>query len=520
MTRDLIIGLDAGTSVLKSVAFTLDGAQVGLASRPNSYTRSGRGCVEQDMLRTWEDARQTLCDLAAIVPNLANRVLALAVTGQGDGCWLIDADGEPVGDGLIWLDSRAAEMAAIFVAGPDHAAHYATTGTGLNACQQSIQLAWLQQHQPERLARAASALHCKDWLYFKLTGIRAVDPSECVFTYGDFRSRSYAPDVSERLGIARHANLLPEIVDGAQTYHGLTSVAAAATGLPSGLPVVLGYVDVVCSAIGGGLYDASGEIGCSILGSTGMHMRMSRSADAVALNPACSGYTMALPGPDLYAQIQSNMAATVNIDWALEMTRQACAMAGFDANRQALLASVEAHVTAAPPGSALYHPYILQAGERGPFMNADARAQFTGLSTSTTFAGLFRAVYEGLGFAARDCYSVMGQIPDEIRVTGGAARSSILLQIFADILGASVRRVMREETGAAGAAMIAAMSLGHYSSLAACADCWVTPTLGALTAPDAGGRVLYDDLFPIYRGVREAMPPVWAALAGAREAYQ
>ena len=116
MTRDLIIGLDAGTSVIKSVAFTLDGTQVGMVSRPNSYTCFGRGCVEQDMPRTWEDARQTLCDLSAVVPDLAERVAALAVTGQGDGCWLIDAEGEPIGDGLIWLDSRAAEMAAIFVA--------------------------------------------------------------------------------------------------------------------------------------------------------------------------------------------------------------------------------------------------------------------------------------------------------------------------------------------------------------------------------------------------------------------
>ena len=518
MMRDLIIGIDAGTSVLKSVAFTLDGTQVGLASRPNSYTRFGRGRVEQDMLRTWEDARQTLCDLAVIVPDLANRVMGLAVTGQGDGCWLIDADGEPVGDGLIWLDSRAAEMAATFVAGPDHAAHYATTGTGLNACQQSIQLAWLQQHQPERLERATCALHCKDWLYFKLTGVRAVDPSEAVFTYGDFRSRSYAADVSERLGIARQVRLLPDIVDGAQTHHGLSAAAATATGLPRGLPVVLGYVDVVCSAIGGGLYDRNGEVGCSILGSTGMHMRMSRGADTVALNPDCSGYTMALPGPDLYAQIQSNMAATVNIDWAVEMIRQACAMAGVDTHRQALLAGVESHVAAATPGDALYHPYILQAGERGPFMNADARAQFAGLSTSTTFAGLFRGIYEGLGFAARDCYSVMGQIPDEIRVTGGAARSATLLQILADILGASVRRVMREETGAAGAAMIAAISLGRYSSLATCANTWVTPTLGALTGPDPERRAFYNKLFPIYRSVREAMPPVWAALAQAREA--
>ena len=296
MTGDLIIGIDAGTSVLKSVAFTLDGAQLGVASRPNSYNRSGHGFVEQDMLQTWHDTKQTLCDLAAIVPGLASRAVGIAVTGQGDGCWLVDGDGEPIGDALIWLDSRAAEMAAAFVAGPDHAAHYSTTGTGLNACQQSIQLAWLQQHQPERLVSAANALHCKDWLYFKLTGKRAVDPAEGIFTYGDFRTASYAPAIGERLGIARHAHLLPDIVDGARMHHAMTSAAAADTGLPSGLPVVLGYVDVVCSAIGGGLFDPSGTVGCSIIGSTGMHMRMADGADAVSLNPACSGYTMALPG--------------------------------------------------------------------------------------------------------------------------------------------------------------------------------------------------------------------------------
>ncbi len=55
------------------------------------------------------------------------------------------------------------------------------------------------------------------------------------------------------------------------------------------------------------------------------------------------------------------MAGTVNIDWAIEIARQACAMAGVDANRQALLAGVDAHVAAATPASALYHPYILRS---------------------------------------------------------------------------------------------------------------------------------------------------------------
>ena len=65
--------------------------------------------------------------------------------------------------------------------------------------------------------------------------------------------------------------------------------------------------------------------------------------------------------------------------------------------------------------------------------------------------------------------------------------------------------------------MIAAISLGLHSSLTACADAWVTPTLGALTPPDPALSRFYSALFPIYRSIREAMPPAWAALAQARE---
>ncbi len=91
MTRDsLIVGLDAGTSVTKVVAFDLDGREVATVGRPNAYRELPGGAVEQDMARTWEDAAAVLRDLAGAVPDLPRRTLALAVTGQGDGTWLID----------------------------------------------------------------------------------------------------------------------------------------------------------------------------------------------------------------------------------------------------------------------------------------------------------------------------------------------------------------------------------------------------------------------------------------------
>jgi erythritol kinase len=515
---DILIAIDAGTSVIKAVAFTLAGDPIAVASRPNFYETPGPGQVEQDMHRTWADCVATLRELIGGVPDIARRAAGLAVTGQGDGTWLIDDTGEPVGGGLLWLDSRAASICAAYMKTPAYGEHYAKTGSGLNACMASGQLAWMKRHQPQRVKRAATAFHCKDWLYFKFTGERVTDPAEGNFTFGNFRTREYEPSILSAMDIRDCERLLPPIVDGASTWHELNAESAATTGLPQGLPVVLGYLDVVCAGLGSGLYEPAGGVGVSIFGSTGMHMRFVASPDDVRLNESRSGYTMCLPIPGASASMQSNMAATLNIDWLLEIAREAAALAGAETSRTALLQGMDSRVLEAVPGSAIYHPYIFEAGERGPFLDPNARAQFSGLSTRTSFAGLMRAVYEGLAFAARDCFLASGAPPREVRLGGGAARSKAIRKILASTLGASVRAVKREETGAAGAAMTAAVCLGVYPDMARCVDAWVTPSLGEATEPDAGLAKLYAQLFPVYADIRARMPPVWEALTEIRRA--
>lgn len=105
---------------------------------------------------------------------------------------------------------------------------------------------WLKQHRPKILNATATTLHCKDWLYYQLTGDLATDPSEGVFTFGNFRTRQYDNEVLGILGLSEQRNLLPEIVDGTKHSGTLDKEAAVACGLLAGTPVVLGYVDVVC----------------------------------------------------------------------------------------------------------------------------------------------------------------------------------------------------------------------------------------------------------------------------------
>ncbi len=513
--RDILIGIDAGTSVIKSVAFTLDGTQIAMAATPNRYVTGADGAAYQSHDDTWSDCAKTLRDLADKVPDLAQRTAAVSVTGQGDGTWLVGADNRPVSDAWLWLDARSAETARQLRAA-DSPDRFRSTGTGLNACQMGVQLAHMQATTPQLLDQAEVALHCKDWLYLNLTGVRATDPSEANFTFGNYTTRTYNDAVIDHLGLTAKRHLLPDIVDGTQTTHALSPQAADQTGLLAGTPVALAYVDVVCTGMGAGIYTKGQETGCTIIGSTGMHMRAT-TAEQVTIADAPAGYTMVLPIPGTVAQIQSNMASTLNIDWLLAMGADLVTQMGGTATHADMVARIDDWLNESSPASILYHPYISEAGERGPFVDTNARAGFTGLASPHRFPDLLRAVIEGLGYAARDCYDAMGPIPSEVRLTGGAARSPGVRAILSAALGTHLRTAKREEAGAAGAAMIAAQAIGAYPDMDSCIDDWVRPRLSTAEPPDAKLSALYQSTFPAYRTLRKSAAPVWATLAAVQE---
>jgi erythritol kinase len=521
MGRDLIIGIDAGTSVIKAVAFDLEGRQLAVASTPNTVTFGEHGAAEQDMDRTWADTAATLRALALELPGLAARTAALAATAQGDGTWLVDAAGQPVGPAMLWLDGRAAGEVAALRTSPAAAPIAQRTGTALNPSMQSGQLLWLRHHQPERLARAATAMHGKDWLYFKATGERVTCQAEGTFTFGNYRSGAYDDEVLSLLGLPELRRLLPAVVVPGAAHAPLSRQAALATGLREGTPVVLPPMDVPATLLGGGgvAYGPQGllHVGCSVLGSTGMHGWAVEGCDLIRPN-AEAGYTMMMPLPDVRARLMSHMAATLNIDWLLALLAQAGELAGATPPpRAALLERLNHAVLAAAPGQALYHPYVAENGERGPFVDPAARAQLSGFGASLGLPGLARAVFEGIAFASRDCYAALGPLPQEIRLSGGAARSPALRQLLASVTGRPVRVSHREECGAAGAAIVAAVALGQHDSVRAALPAWVDAFLDTrVTAPDSAQAALYDKLFPLYQQGAARNRPLWAALGEVR----
>jgi erythritol kinase (D-erythritol 1-phosphate-forming) len=355
----------------------------------------------------------------------------------------------------------------------------------------------------------------------KLTGVRATDPSEASFSFGDYRTRSYREPVLEALGLTHLRRLLPPIVDGARQWHGLSTAAAARTGFTPGLPVVLGYVDVACAALGAGAYGGGVDAGVSILGTTGLHLRLVSTPEEVAPSQAMTGYCIAFPVPGHTLQMQTHMVATPNLDWLAGLVQDAARLAGADMVREGrdILRALDEAASAARPGAVLFHPFISSSGERGPFIDPFARAGLFGIDQDVRMPELARGVYEGLGLAARDCYVAMGGLPTGVRITGGAARSKSMRVILAACLNCPVRAAAHEEATAAGAAMMAAVSVGLYPDMAACTARWIAPAKGdEVEWPDPALARAYEALFPVYRDGYAALPSVWRRMQAAREA--
>ena len=226
MAKDIIIGIDAGTTILKAVAFTLNGKEVATSSIKNIYNTSVNGNATQPLNTTWKNCTNIILDIKKKIQNLKNRLALISITGQGDGTWLIDEKGNHVCDAWLWLDSRSSEIVKKLSNLTSENDRFNSTGTALFAGQQSCQLSYIEKYNPEILDKSTTAFHCKDWLYYKLTNIRATDPSEACFTFGNFRTKKYDKSVINDLGLSKRTYLLPDIIDGSKTTHPLDNEAA------------------------------------------------------------------------------------------------------------------------------------------------------------------------------------------------------------------------------------------------------------------------------------------------------
>jgi sugar (pentulose or hexulose) kinase len=496
--RRLVVAIDVGTSQAKAVMFSASGSVLRLAHAATPTIAADDGRSEIDMADLW---RLVVRLVREAVAEDGEQVAAVAVSGTSCGAFLIDAAGQPIGQGIQWNDGRAANRIAAWQADGTLDVIFRISGNVLFPGYTAAVLRHLQDEEPERLAHAATVFCCKDWIRFQMTGggtvgERATDMSDASYMPFDIATGRFSRAIWEACGIGASWHLLPQSLLEPDAIAGcLCADAARAMGLSSGIPIIAGLTDVAAATLGAGALD-HGEA-CTILGTSCLNTLVQAAPELDG--PAVGIAARTVDGAILRSMV--NTAGTMNLDWFL---REIIGDGDFPALERAA-----AEVPVGARGM-LYLPYLNTTGVLSPFVHPHARAQFFGLSVGHRRADMARAVLEGTAFAIRDCYAAMRQKPHALRLVGGGSRNDTWCAIIADCLGTPVHVMDIIEPGAWGVAMLALKAVGltgDISSLAAS----IVPR--ATFLPDAERHARYSALFELYREVARSSHETWTMRA-------
>lgn len=447
-----ILGIDAGTSNIKAVLFDEYGTEADVFRLESKTINKDGNRVEQNMNLVWENV--IACVKKAVESGAADKeeIAGIGITGQGEGCWLIDESGEPVQNAILWCDGRAVdEVKEITVNNSEIGKFYhKNTGTPPLPGNQMILLKWMANNRKEVLERSYKLLFCKDWVRYKMTGKINAELTDSLTSLLDVQSESIAEDLMKRLGIAEYREYLPDPLRSDSIVGSITDSFAEETGLNKGTPVIAGALDTSATAVGLGAIHEKDV--CVILGTT-------CASEVVVRKAACNFGAENTryekhPLDDLFVELQPTLNGTPNIDWMLEniaLTKD--------------FKEIDSMIREVPVGceGVIYHPYLSVAGERAPFYHPYARAGFFGISQVTRREHLIRAVYEGISLSIKDCLKTVDK-SGTVFLAGGGAKSPVWAQMIADVIGMKVMIPEGKELGAKGVALMAGVSLGLYKN--------------------------------------------------------
>ncbi|WP_222266358.1 FGGY family carbohydrate kinase [Modestobacter marinus] len=432
MAEPVVVGADLGTSGLKAAALDSDGAVVAEAEAPYVVQRP-RPSWAQTEVAVWLQALDGA--LAELADRLGGReVAALGLSGQMHGAVLVDDGGTALAPALLWPDTRATAQVDRWRALP--AADRAALANPLVPGMTGPLLAWVAEHEPHLLDRAAAVLLPKDAVRAGL--VPGAPPG---VTDRSDASATLLWDVpADRWSVAAAAaggvpgRLLPAVRPGAEV------VGTAVTPVGE-VPVVVGGADTPLALLAAGT-----RVGVQVNLGSGVQLIRPGVAPAPVLDPVVHCYADAGDGWYGMAALQNGGTAwswvqeVLGLDWA-----------GFVGS-----------LSAARPGAggAVFTPFL--TGERGGVAGPSARGAWTGLTADTTRADLARAALEGVVFAVAAARQLLGPVgEDQVVVTGGGARDPGVLQLLADVLGDPVQHLEVRSASAAGAAELAARGVGR-----------------------------------------------------------
>ncbi|WP_108483359.1 FGGY-family carbohydrate kinase [Oceaniglobus ichthyenteri] len=496
-----ILAIDSGLTVTKAVVFDTAGRQLGVVRRNVRQIMPGPRRVERDMMDLWHQTADAIREVLADSGTHPSDILAVAATAHGDGIYLLDQQGAPLGNAILSLDSRAADVIGDWhTAGIDRES-LALTGQMPHVSAPSALLAWIQREEPERFGKIAHVMACKDWLRYCLTDSIGTDRTEASTSFTDMRTQNYTPDALALFGLQSIAPALPDVAHSAEIIGTVSEAASAQTGLAQGTPVAAGLHDVTASVLG---------IGGHTPGVMGIVAGTYSINEAVSDTPTPDARWFCRNGvrPGVWNNMAISPASTTNYDWFLDTF---CATDRANAERRgqtihALLAP-EIDDALARASSAIYHPFLF-----GSPYGAAASAGFFGLRGWHNRGDILAALLEGIVFNHRHHIDALrATFPtDTARLTGGAARNPVVAQLFADILGMQVATSATDEAAAWGAALCAGAAVGAFAQFDA--DPRDLDAISTTYHPRPDRVAEYETRYAAYQNLADILPDTWDRL--------
>jgi xylulokinase len=498
----VILAVDIGTSSTKVTAWGEDGAR--LANVTTGYGLTGAEALsgEIDADRWWTATVNGIGAALAAAGVSGRNVRCVAIDGIGWTLLPLDASFRPLRRAITWLDRRAEPDARALLASGMGPRLVALDANPIDAAYVVPKIRWLSRTEPAVFERARWFATTAGFVAARLTGKLVMDETEAYgFHCFNIAEGAWERWAAEDLGIG--LDRLPALVRPGVIAGGVTSEAAAATGIKPRTPVLAGCVDAVAGALGAGVVrlgqtqDQGGQAG-----------GLGVAVDRIVVEPRLVLSRHLVPGQYLF---QSATVGGGSLSWFRELLGMASDSAAISLEQL----SEEAAASAPGAGGLIFLPYM--RGERTPYWSSVPRGTFIGLSYDRTRGDLSRAIMEGCAYAQIHGLRLVEQAGfgvTELLGAGGATQSPLWCQIKADVMN---RPFVSARDGAGrpgghglGLFALASVATGLHSSLAECIDTQLT--LRHTYEPDSGRHATYAELFEIYDDVARSLMPAFGRL--------
>ncbi|NLT09106.1 MAG: xylulokinase [Ruminococcus sp.] len=502
-----LIGIDCGTSGTKTVLFDEKGRKVASDTAEYPLYQPKNGYAEQAP-DDWKNAMlRTVRTVVAKSGVRKEDVKGIGIAGQMHGLVLLDKDNNILRPAIIWCDQRTAAEAAEMEAKVGRDKLVEITANPALTGWTAAKLLWVKNNEPEIYSRIAHVLLPKDYLRFILTGEYATDVSDASgMQLLNVPERKWSDELISAFEADK--NWFGRVYESCEITGELTKSAADELGLCEGTAVVGGAGDNAAAAVGTGV--VSDGTAFTTIGTSGV---IFAHTSAISIDKAGRVHTCCAAVPGEWHVMGVTQSAGLSLKWFRDnfcgAEKETARLMGTD---EYILMDREAETVPVGANRLLYLPYLM--GERTPHLDPDARGVFFGLSAIHTKKDMLRAVMEGVAYSLRDCIEVFRDMDISINymmACGGGGKSKLWRSMLADLYNCPVRTISSEEGPALGAAILASVGTGIYSSVhEACGQIVRT---GQEQSPDVRNTVVYEKYYQLYRELYPALKSKFKSLA-------